>query len=155
MSLTVRDKSLVIQQDAGRDEERHAVGDAVVGVLAPVVVARRGPSLKLWRAAGGGLCTTSCQDMYVLTGDALGRVCRSDASPQVWSKRRHVGRCRCITRPRSMGYVARTDTLELYVHECRQVLWTVSNRERGEQEKDIAPPDQSSLKRVAMVECNA
>ena len=29
-----------------------------------------------------------------------------------------------------MGYVARTDTLELYVHECRQVLWTVSNRER-------------------------
>ena len=95
-------------------------------------MARRGSSLKLWRAAGGGLCTTSCQDMYVLTGDALGRVCRSDASPQVWSKRRHVhvGRCRCITRPRSMGYVARTDTLELYVHECRQVLWTVSNRER-------------------------
>ena len=29
-----------------------------------------------------------------------------------------------------MGYVARTDTLELYVHECRQDLWTVSNRER-------------------------
>ena len=26
--------------------------------------------------------------------------------------------------------MARTDTLELYVHECRQVLWTVSNRER-------------------------
>jgi hypothetical protein len=54
-----------------------------------------------------------------------------------------------------MGYVARTDTLELYVHECRQVLWTVSNRERGEQEKDIAPPDERSLKRVGMVECNA
>ena len=35
-----------------------------------------------------------------------------------------------ITTPPSMGYVARTDTLELYVHECRQVLWTVSNRER-------------------------
>ena len=32
--------------------------------------------------------------------------------------------------PPSMGYVARTDTLEFYVHECRQVLWTVSNRER-------------------------
>ena len=26
--------------------------------------------------------------------------------------------------------MARTDTLELYVHECRQDLWTVSNRER-------------------------
>ena len=26
--------------------------------------------------------------------------------------------------------MARTDTLELYVHECRQVLWTVSSRER-------------------------
>ena len=32
-----------------------------------------------------------------------------------------------------MEYVARTfptDTLELYVQECRQDLWTVSNRER-------------------------
>ena len=26
--------------------------------------------------------------------------------------------------------MARTDTLELYAHECRQDLWTVSNRER-------------------------
>ena len=30
----------------------------------------------------------------------------------------------------SRGFVARTDTLELYEHECRQDLWTVSNRER-------------------------
>ena len=30
----------------------------------------------------------------------------------------------------SRGFVARTDTLELYAHECRQDLWTVSNRER-------------------------
>ena len=40
------------------------------------------------------------------------------------------GKQASITTPPSMGYVARTDTLELYVHECRQVFWTVSNKER-------------------------
>ena len=35
-----------------------------------------------------------------------------------------------LVAPHTLAVVARTDRLELYAHECRQDLWTVSNRER-------------------------